>query len=115
MPTYEYECRACGYTFERTQNMSDDPIRVCPECGKDVRRLIFGGSGVIFKGSGFYVNDSRGKNPAAPAGGKATGTEGTAQSKKTDASPGAPAGAGTQAGTPAKGDAGTATAIKETA
>ncbi len=115
MPTYEYECRACGYTFERTQNMSDEPIRVCPECGKDVRRLIFGGSGVIFKGSGFYVNDSRGKNPAAPAAGKSAGTESAAPSKKTDASPGVPAGAATQASAPSKADAGTSTAIKETA
>jgi len=70
MPTYEYECRTCGYTFERVQNMSDEPVRECPECGKEVRRNIFGGSGVIFKGSGFYVNDSRGKNPAAPAASK---------------------------------------------
>ena len=64
MPTYEYECRSCGYTFEKSQNMSEDPIKDCPECGKDVRRIIFGGSGVIFKGSGFYVNDSRGKKSA---------------------------------------------------
>lgn len=70
MPTYEYECRACAYTFERVQNMSDDPVKVCPKCGEAVRRIIFGGSGVIFKGSGFYVNDSRGKNAAAPAGQK---------------------------------------------
>lgn len=70
MPTYEYECRTCGYVFERVQNMSDDPVRDCPECGQAVRRNIFGGSGVIFKGSGFYVNDSRGKNPAAPSGSK---------------------------------------------
>ncbi|TFG84355.1 MAG: zinc ribbon domain-containing protein [Spirochaetales bacterium] len=67
MPTYEYECRACGYTFERSQNMSELPVKECPECGKDVRRIIFGGSGVIFKGSGFYVNDARSKNAAAPS------------------------------------------------
>lgn len=66
MPTYEYECRSCGYTFEKTQSMSDPALKDCPECGKEVRRLIFGGSGVIFKGSGFYVNDSKGKNSAAP-------------------------------------------------
>jgi len=64
MPSYEYECRACGYTFERNQSMSDEPEKTCPQCGKDVRRLIFGGSGVIFKGSGFYVNDAKGKKPA---------------------------------------------------
>lgn len=59
MPTYEYECSACGHTFEAFQSMSDAPLSSCPECGKAVRRLIFGGTGVIFKGSGFYVNDSR--------------------------------------------------------
>jgi putative FmdB family regulatory protein len=68
MPTYEYECRSCGYTFEKSQSMSEEPIKDCPECGKDVRRLIFGGSGVIFKGSGFYVNDSRGKKSSAASG-----------------------------------------------
>jgi putative FmdB family regulatory protein len=59
MPTYEYECSSCGHTFDVFQSMSDEPVKVCPECGKAVRRLIFGGTGVIFKGSGFYINDSR--------------------------------------------------------
>ncbi|PKL09558.1 MAG: FmdB family transcriptional regulator [Spirochaetae bacterium HGW-Spirochaetae-7] len=80
MPTYGYECRECGYSFERVQNMSDEPVRDCPECGKAVRRIIFGGSGVIFKGNGFYVNDSKGKNPAAPANGKSTGSESSSDS-----------------------------------
>ncbi len=62
MPTYEYECTSCGHTFEAFQSMSDAPLSECPVCGKFVRRVIFGGSGVIFKGSGFYVNDSRKKN-----------------------------------------------------
>jgi putative FmdB family regulatory protein len=57
MPTYEYECKSCSHTFEVFQSMSDPPLKECPECGKEVRRLIFGGSGVIFKGSGFYVTD----------------------------------------------------------
>jgi len=65
MPTYDYECRVCGHTFEATQSMFDDPLKECPQCGKDVRRIICGGSGVIFKGSGFYVNDSKGKNAAS--------------------------------------------------
>jgi len=67
MPTYEYECRECGHSFETVQNMSDDPIKDCPLCGKSVRRLIFGGSGVIFKGSGFYVNDAKGGKSSAAA------------------------------------------------
>lgn len=59
MPTYEYECKTCGHSFEAFQSMSDAPLKECPACGKEVRRLINGGAGIIFKGSGFYVNDSR--------------------------------------------------------
>jgi len=57
MPTYEYECERTGRRFELFQNMSDDPIKRCPECGGKVRRLIGTGGAVIFKGSGFYATD----------------------------------------------------------
>ena len=57
MPTYAYECKKCNYTFDVFQAMSDEPVKSCPKCGKEVRRLIVGGAGVIFKGSGFYVTD----------------------------------------------------------
>jgi putative FmdB family regulatory protein len=57
MPTYEYECNECKFRFEKFQNMSAEPIRVCPECGGEVRRLIGSGGGLIFKGAGFYAND----------------------------------------------------------
>ncbi|MDR0540396.1 MAG: zinc ribbon domain-containing protein [Spirochaetaceae bacterium] len=57
MPTYEYQCKVCGYDFEVFQNMADEPLKVCPQCGREVRRVINGGGGVIFKGSGFYVTD----------------------------------------------------------
>ncbi|MDR3130382.1 MAG: zinc ribbon domain-containing protein [Treponema sp.] len=67
MPTYEYECKSCAYTFDAFQSMNDEPLKTCPQCGKDVRRLINGGSGVIFKGSGFYVTDKKGKGAAAQA------------------------------------------------
>jgi putative FmdB family regulatory protein len=70
MPTYEYECKNCGYIFDVFQNMSDDPLKVCPKCGKDVRRLINGGTGVIFKGSGFYVTDKNKKSGAGEKSGK---------------------------------------------
>lgn len=59
MPTYDYECKSCGHTFEMFQSMSDEPIKTCPLCKKEVRRLIGGGLGVIFKGNGFYVTDSK--------------------------------------------------------
>lgn len=58
MPTYEYQCKTCGHHFERVQRFSDDPIKVCPECGAAVRRVIHP-AGVIFKGAGWYITDSR--------------------------------------------------------
>ena len=61
MPTYGYECKSCGYTFDVFQSMSDEPLKICPKCEKGVRRLINGGTGVIFKGGGFYVTDKGGK------------------------------------------------------
>ena len=77
MPTYEYECKKCSYNFEVFQSMSDEPLKICPKCGKEVRRLIFGGTGVIFKGSGFYVTDK-----AAGKGTKGKGSD-TSQSTST--------------------------------
>ena len=57
MPTYEYECKRCGFYFERFQKISDEPLKTCPGCGGIVWRLISGGSGIIFKGHGFYATD----------------------------------------------------------
>jgi len=60
MPTYDYKCEKCGHLFEYFQSMTDDPLKTCPDCGKDeLKRLIGGGMGIIFKGSGFYVNDAK--------------------------------------------------------
>ena len=67
MPTYEYECKGCSHTFEVFQSMSAAPLTSCPQCGKEVRRLINGGNGIIFKGSGFYVTDTKNKNSAITA------------------------------------------------
>jgi putative FmdB family regulatory protein len=60
VPTYEYRCEECGHEFERFQTITARPIRKCPNCDKaTVKRLIGVGSGVIFKGSGFYETDYR--------------------------------------------------------
>jgi putative FmdB family regulatory protein len=85
MPTYGYECKSCGYTFEAFQSMSDKPLGTCPQCGREVRRLINGGTGVIFKGSGFYVTDRKGGT------GKAGGSKNSPDSSKSDSSSPAPA------------------------
>ncbi len=59
MPTYDYLCQECGHELETFQSMSDEPLSVCPSCQGRLKRKVGGGSGIIFKGSGFYVNDSR--------------------------------------------------------
>ena len=62
MPTYDYECDACGHTFEEWQSFKDDPLTQCPACKKKkLRRLFGGGAAIIFKGSGFYETDYRRK------------------------------------------------------
>ena len=57
MPTYDYICNKCGHTFELFQSMTETPRKTCPVCKRVVRRLVSGGSGLIFKGSGFYLTD----------------------------------------------------------
>ena len=66
MPTYEYKCRKCGHTFEMFQSMKDEPIKNCPKCDGEVKRLIGPGAGPIFKGSGFYQTDYKNK-PSVPS------------------------------------------------
>ena len=56
MPTYEYK-REDGTTFEIIQKMSEDPLTVCPTTGQQVRRVVSGGGGVVYKGEGWYVTD----------------------------------------------------------
>ena len=60
MPTYDYICEKCGNEFEQFQSITAKPLRKCPDCGKNgLKRLIGAGSGVIFKGNGFYQTDYR--------------------------------------------------------
>lgn len=73
MPTYEYECTKCGHTFEAFQTISEKPLSRCPECKGSVKRLIHGGLGVIFKGSGFYSTDN--KRGSVLTGGNGSGKE----------------------------------------
>ena len=58
MPTYQYACTACGERLEAVQKFTDDPLTVCPVCEGKLRKL-FSPVGIVFKGSGFYRNDSR--------------------------------------------------------
>ncbi|MCL2380329.1 MAG: zinc ribbon domain-containing protein [Treponema sp.] len=106
MPTYGYECKSCGHTFDVFQSMADEPLKTCPSCGKAIRRLINGGTGVIFKGGGFYVTDRSGsgakaKNAAGTANGQGSGTDTPAPAKAGGESAPSPASASPAAPAPA--------------
>lgn len=78
MPTYEYTCRSCGGHLEATQKFTDDPLTECPTCGGELRK-VFGNVGIVFKGSGFYKNDSR----SSKANTTASSSESSSTSKET--------------------------------
>lgn len=65
MPTYDYKCKDCGFSFEKFQKMSDEPLTECPNCKGTVKRLIGGGAGIIFKGTGFYETDYKKKDSSS--------------------------------------------------
>lgn len=71
MPTYEYVCPKCHHAFEAFQSMNAAPLTQCPKCKKrGLKRLIGGGAGLIFKGTGFYITDYKNKKaPEKPGGG----------------------------------------------
>ena len=58
MPIYDYECNQCNFRFEKKQSFKDEPLETCPKCQGKLRRIIHS-SPILFKGSGFYVTDSR--------------------------------------------------------
>ncbi len=68
MPTYEYECRACGHEFEREQRISEDPVRKCPRCGKDEVRRLISRTSFVLKGGGWY-SDLYSSKPAPKSDG----------------------------------------------
>ncbi|MEE2936668.1 MAG: FmdB family zinc ribbon protein [Planctomycetota bacterium] len=87
MPTYDYECDACGHTFELFQNINDSVKRKCPECKKNKLKRLFGsGAAIVFKGSGFYQTDyrSEGYKKAAKADSKKSESS---SSKKSESKP----------------------------
>lgn len=100
MPTYEYECAKCGHAFERFQSMTAEPVKSCPQCrARRVRRILSGGAGVIFKGSGFYQTDYRSEGYRRAA--KADQSSGAS----APAVPAAPAAAASEGAKPAKPEA----------
>lgn len=83
MPTYEYQCSTCDHAFEVLQSMLEKKLRKCPECSKNtLHRLIGTGSGIIFKGTGFYETDFKTKKEPKKESKKITSTEGSNSQKE---------------------------------
>ncbi|MFD3529946.1 FmdB family zinc ribbon protein [Streptomyces sp. NPDC058664] len=90
MPTYQYQCTECGEGLEAVQKFTDDALTECPQC-KGRLKKVFSAVGIVFKGSGFYRNDSRGSSSSSsPAASKSSTPSSTSTSSSTsDAKPAA--------------------------
>ncbi|MFF5772802.1 FmdB family zinc ribbon protein [Streptomyces californicus] len=77
MPTYQYQCTECGEGLEAVQKFTDDALTVCPSCDGRLKK-VFSAVGIVFKGSGFYRNDSRGSSSSS--------TPASSSSKSSDSS-----------------------------
>lgn len=86
MPTYEYECSQCSHRFEQFQSIKAEPIKICPVCKGEPRRLISRGAGIIFKGSGFYQTDYRSSSYQKKAEADKPGAKKPESDKKSDSS-----------------------------
>ena len=89
MPTYEYECRKCGHQFEKYQSILAEPLKTCPKCKGKVARVVSGGAGIIFKGSGFYQTDYKKTSHASHSAEKSADKK--TESPKADSKPDKPA------------------------
>ncbi|MEW1654511.1 FmdB family zinc ribbon protein [Streptomyces sp. NPDC093707] len=111
MPTYQYQCTACGEGLEAVQKFTDDALTECPSCNGRLKK-VFSAVGIVFKGSGFYRNDSRGSSSSStPAGSSSTSTGSSSNgssstssssdskpsSSSSDSKPSAPASTGSAA------------------
>ncbi|MEU4076543.1 MULTISPECIES: FmdB family zinc ribbon protein [Streptomyces] len=90
MPTYQYQCTECGEGLEAVQKFTDDALTECPQC-KGRLKKVFSAVGIVFKGSGFYRNDSRGSSSSSSPASKSstTSTSSATTSTTSDAKPAA--------------------------
>ncbi|MDW8811115.1 zinc ribbon domain-containing protein [Streptomyces scabiei] len=86
MPTYQYQCTECGEGLEAVQKFTDDALTECPACNGRLKK-VFSAVGIVFKGSGFYRNDSRGSSSSSsPATSKSSDTKSSSDSKSASTS-----------------------------
>jgi putative FmdB family regulatory protein len=94
MPTYEYVCKNCGERLEAVQSFYDEALTTCPHCSGDLKK-VFGSVGIVFKGSGFYKNDSRNATASVTP-------PSSTDTKSESSTPATPAPASTSSDSPAK-------------
>ncbi|WP_414168811.1 FmdB family zinc ribbon protein [Streptoverticillium reticulum] len=85
MPTYQYQCTECGEGLEAVQKFTDDALTVCPQCEGRLKK-VFSAVGIVFKGSGFYRNDSRGTSSSSTPASSTTSTASSTPSAGTSSS-----------------------------
>ncbi|MGW0467002.1 FmdB family zinc ribbon protein [Streptomyces sp. NPDC003027] len=88
MPTYQYQCTECGEGLEAVQKFTDDALTECPSC-KGRLKKVFSAVGIVFKGSGFYRNDSRGSSSSSSPAASSSKPSTAATSASSDAKPAA--------------------------
>lgn len=82
MPTYQYQCTECGEGLEAVQKFTDDALTECPNCGGRLKK-VFSAVGIVFKGSGFYRNDSRGSSSSSSPASKQSGSSSSTTSNSS--------------------------------
>ncbi|MET8693397.1 FmdB family zinc ribbon protein [Streptomyces bauhiniae] len=82
MPTYQYQCKDCGEGLEAVQKFTDDALTECPNCGGPLKK-VFSAVGIVFKGSGFYRNDSRGASSSSSPAAKPSSSSSDAKSSSS--------------------------------
>ncbi|MGW1745847.1 FmdB family zinc ribbon protein [Streptomyces sp. NPDC002092] len=85
MPTYQYQCTECGEGLEAVQKFTDDALTECPNCGGRLKK-VFSAVGIVFKGSGFYRNDSRGSSSSSSPGSSSKSSTSTSSSAPSSSS-----------------------------
>jgi len=105
VPTYQYACTECGHAFDQFQSFSDEALTECPECQGRLRK-VFNAVGVVFKGSGFYRNDSRAKDSSS-SGSSSSGSSDTKTETKSDTKGESTSGTKTEKKSESKSDSGT--------
>ncbi|EKX68865.1 FmdB family transcriptional regulator [Streptomyces ipomoeae] len=85
MPTYQYQCTECGEGLEAVQKFTDDALTECPSCNGRLKK-VFSAVGIVFKGSGFYRNDSRGSSSSSSPASKSSSSDSKTSSSTSSTS-----------------------------